>query len=196
MHRCGTEQEKRFQVVVQAANAVPTFARWSASNRGASPDNADSDASDTGDSDCFRGMDNHSRRSFPGIARLLQTEERVRSYALAAQVFLPLHLRILLQPLRCSSLSDNHPVPAHLSRLARISGFTFRAGLDCEFLHGSVCPSEVRYSSGANRDQVQGSGPSVETTGNTLRPGGLMSVFLGRRRTLLGGDDRWFALRS
>ena len=147
MHRCGTEQEKRFQVVVQPANAVPTFARWSASNRGATTDYANFDAFDTGDSGRFRGVDNHSRRGFSGTARLLQTKERVGSDSLAAQVFLSLHVRILLQPLRRSNLSTNHPVSARLSRLARISGLIVRSGVDCKSLHGRVCPSEVRYSS-------------------------------------------------
>src|SRR5436305_11599243 len=91
-----------------------------------------------GDPDRLRGVDGDARGDLPRAARVLRGTLQKRAQPAGAKVFLPVHLRILLQPLRHGLLPDPHPLPAAAGRLAGVPDRLLRPGGDRQRLHELV----------------------------------------------------------
>src|SRR6266581_586730 len=101
---------------------------------------------------------------------------------MAAEILLPVYVRILLQPLCSGDLPGHHAFQASLSRLARLSALPIRAGLGLERLHGCVCAFTPRHSPRTARDQVEKSGSGIESGRSAFQSRGLIFAMKSPRR--------------
>jgi hypothetical protein len=83
-------------------------------------------------------VDDHTRRGVSRAARFLPAAVEICEIAGAAKVFLPVHLRVLFQPLCRRGVSVHNAVQTSLYGLARVSRGAVCAGLGGESIHGHL----------------------------------------------------------
>src|SRR2546423_11039705 len=99
---------------VRAGNSTDTGARLN------EPDRADSDAVSTRHPRGVRRLDCNARGGLQRTARVLRQEERDVRALVSEKIPLPVHVRVLLQPLRSDNLSLRHALQTSIRRLARL----------------------------------------------------------------------------
>ena len=98
-------------------------------------------------------VDSHTRSHLSRDAGVLPNQEPDGQYGPAAQVLLPVYLRVLLQPLRVGDLSRHHAFQAAVSGLARLSDLLIRVGLGLQLLHQHLQPPAPEHQARAHLDQ-------------------------------------------
>jgi hypothetical protein len=100
-----------------------------------------------------RFVDGHPRRNIPGAARMVLAPEPRLPAVGGAQVFLPVHLRVLLQPLRHRVLSLPHRLHDCRERMARLYHRRVLARLDREHVYEPVRTTPPRHQARRCRDR-------------------------------------------
>ena len=90
-----------------------------------------------------RYVDDHSRGDLPRAQGILQRPKSELPKAVPAEVFLPVHLRVLLQPLCIGALFSCDPVPDALLGVERFRHLRVRVGMDRERLYERLQPFAV-----------------------------------------------------
>jgi hypothetical protein len=106
-----------------------------------------------GGADCRRHLGRYSRRSLSRTTRMLCAAQPARPRPVGAKVFLPVYVRVLLQPLRHHSLPADHTIQTALSRLAWLLGCGLCAGVDCQLVHEPVWAATPRHPKRAGRNR-------------------------------------------
>src|SRR5687768_1000919 len=99
---------------------------------------ADALAVRAGRANRVRGVDRHARRGVQGSSRLLRQEKREVAIVSGAEIFLSVHLRVLLQSLRRARRGVDDRVSPARAGLARRGAWLVHAGLDRQRLHELV----------------------------------------------------------
>src|SRR5450432_294576 len=134
-------------------------------------------------------MDRHPRGGLPRAEGVLQKEERGLPAAPSTKILLPLHLRILLQPLRRRLLPAPDRLPDALPGMARLPDLRVRAGVDRQRLHELLQPLAAGHQARERRhrrraDQGRKRGREQGPAG---RRGRVADDFLAPARAPKGG---------
>src|SRR5688572_23902785 len=89
---------------------------------------------------------------------MVPAQEQDVPLAVAAEVLLPLYLRILLQPLRDDLLPDPDAVQTADRRLARVCAVLLRAGAGRQRISEPVCAAARGHPAGQGGDEEGGEG--------------------------------------
>lgn len=103
----------------------------------------------------LRRLDGHSRGNFSRTEGILPKCLRHDEVSGEAEILLPLHLRVLFQPLHQFNISRHHAVQNALRRLARLPAGIFCTGLGRQLVYESLRLPAPKPESREDRSQHQ-----------------------------------------